>query len=203
MAKDEVRIDKFMWATRIFKTRTIATEACKKGRVMLDGVAVKPSRMIKVGDVIQVRKPPVTYSFRVLALSENRMGAKLVPGYLENITPPEQYELLEMVRIGGFVNRQKGLGRPTKRDGRQMKQFLESEYADDGRIGDSGMYFPLGKVEYLNFLKKKGPYNSSEIISLTFVCKIKSYVGEKTENTVRLFGRLSGCFFDGDSSSPS
>ena len=132
MAKDEVRIDKFMWATRIFKTRTIATEACKKGRVMLDGVAVKPSRMIKVGDVIQVRKPPVTYSFRVLALSENRMGAKLVPGYLENITPPEQYELLEMVRIGGFVNRQKGLGRPTKRDGRQMKQFLESEYADDG-----------------------------------------------------------------------
>ena len=118
MAKDEVRIDKFMWATRIFKTRTIATEACKKGRVMLD--------------VIQVRKPPVTYSFRVLALSENRMGAKLVPGYLENITPPEQYELLEMVRIGGFVNRQKGLGRPTKRDGRQMKQFLESEYADDG-----------------------------------------------------------------------
>ena len=71
MAKDEVRIDKFMWATRIFKTRTIATEACKKGRVMLDGVAVKPSRMIKVGDVIQVRKPPVTYSFRVLALSES------------------------------------------------------------------------------------------------------------------------------------
>ena len=81
MAKDEVRIDKFTWATRIFKTRTIATEACKKGRVMLDGVAVKPSTMIKVGDVIQVRKPPVTYSFRVLALSENRMGAKLVPGY--------------------------------------------------------------------------------------------------------------------------
>ena len=191
MAKDEVRIDKFMWATRIFKTRTIATEACKKGRVMLDGVAVKPSRMIKVGDVIQVRKPPVTYSFRVLALSENRMGAKLVPGYLENITPPEQYELLEMVRIGGFVNRQKGLGRPTKRDGRQMKQFLESEYADDGFDFD------------FDFLKKKGPYNSSEIISLTFVCKIKSYVGEKTENTVRLFGRLSGCFFDGDSSSPS
>ena len=80
MAKDEVRIDKFMWATRIFKTRTIATEACKKGRVMLDGVAVKPSRMIKVGDVIQVRKPPVTYSFRVLALSENRKISSRVFG---------------------------------------------------------------------------------------------------------------------------
>ena len=112
MAKEEVRIDKFMWATRIFKTRTIATEACKKGRVMIDGVSVKPSRTIKVGEVIQVRKPPVTYSFKVLALAENRMGAKLVPGYLENITPPEQYELLEMVRISGFVNRQKGWDAP-------------------------------------------------------------------------------------------
>lgn len=132
MAKEEVRIDKFMWATRIFKTRTIATEACKKGRVMVGGVTIKPSRTVKVGDVIQVRKPPVTYSFKILALAENRMGAKLVPGYLDNITPPEQYELLDMVRISGFVNRQKGLGRPTKRDGRQMAQFLESQYADDG-----------------------------------------------------------------------
>ena len=112
MAKEEVRIDKFMWATRIFKTRTIATEACKKGRVMIDGVSVKPSRTIKIGEVIQVRKPPVTYSFKVLALAENRMGAKLVPGYLENITPPEQYELLEVVRISGFVNRQKGWDDP-------------------------------------------------------------------------------------------
>ncbi len=132
MAKEEVRIDKFMWATRIFKTRTIATEACKKGRVMIGGVTVKPSRMIKAGETLQVRKPPVTYSFKVLALAENRMGAKLVPGYLENVTDPGQYELLEMVRIGGFVNRQKGLGRPTKREGRQMKQFIETEYADDG-----------------------------------------------------------------------
>ncbi len=132
MAKEEVRIDKFMWATRIFKTRTIATDACKKGRVMIEGVTVKPSRMIKAGETIQVRKPPVTYAFKVLALAENRMGAKLVPGYLENVTDPAQYELLEMVRIGGFVNRQKGLGRPTKKDGRLMKQFVEAEYNDDG-----------------------------------------------------------------------
>ncbi len=131
MAKEEVRIDKFMWATRIFKTRTIATDACKKGRVMIEGVTVKPSRMIKAGETIQVRKPPVTYAFKVLALAENRMGAKLVPAYLENVTDPSQYELLEMVRIGGFVNRQKGLGRPTKKDGRLMKQFVEAEY-DDG-----------------------------------------------------------------------
>lgn len=132
MPLTEVRIDKWMWAVRIFKTRTIATEACKKGRVTVDGVAVKPSRMVKAGDVIGVRKPPVTYSFRVLALAENRMGAKLVSGYMENITPPEQYELLEMVRINGFVDRQKGLGRPTKREGRALREFTEYEYGNDG-----------------------------------------------------------------------
>ncbi|MDE7236289.1 MAG: RNA-binding S4 domain-containing protein, partial [Paramuribaculum sp.] len=71
----EVRVDKWLWAMRVFKTRTIATEACKKGRVMIDGVAVKPSRVIKTGDVVQVRKPPVTYSFRVKALTQNRLGA--------------------------------------------------------------------------------------------------------------------------------
>ena len=127
MALSEVRIDKWMWAVRIFKTRTIATEACKKGRVSIGGVTVKPSRTIKVGDIIEVRKPPVTYSFRVLDLSENRMGAKLVPNFLENITPPEQYELLEMIRISGFVDRQKGLGRPTKREGRALREFTEMD----------------------------------------------------------------------------
>ena len=92
----EVRIDKWMWATRIFKTRTIAADACKKGRVMVGGVTVKPSRTIKVGEVIQVRKPPITFSFKVLALAQNRMGAKLVPEYMENVTTPDQYEILEM-----------------------------------------------------------------------------------------------------------
>ena len=79
----EVRIDKWMWATRIFKTRTIAAEACKKNRVMIQGVNVKPSRMIKAGDIVQVRKPPITYSFKVLEATEKRMGAKLVPQFLE------------------------------------------------------------------------------------------------------------------------
>lgn len=124
---NEVRIDKWMWATRIFKTRTIAVEACKKGRVMIGGVTVKPSRMIKVGDVIQVRKPPITFSFRVLALTERRMGAKLVPEYLENVTTPDQYEILEMNRISGFVNRSKGMGRPTKKERRELEQFTEPE----------------------------------------------------------------------------
>jgi ribosome-associated heat shock protein Hsp15 len=127
---NDERIDKWLWAMRVFKTRSIATDACKKGRVMMGGVAVKPSRSVKVGDVIDVRKPPVTFSFRVKALSSGRLGARLVPDYLENITPQSQYDLLEMTRISGFVDRRKGLGRPTKRDSREMSRFREESYAD-------------------------------------------------------------------------
>lgn len=128
---EEVRVDKWLWAMRVFKTRTIATDACKKGRVTMNGVAVKPSRAIKVGDVIDVKKPPITYTFRVKALTGNRLGAKLVPEYLENITAPSQYELLEMTRISGFVDRRKGLGRPTKREGRELSRFKEDTYTAD------------------------------------------------------------------------
>jgi len=123
----EVRIDKWMWATRIFKTRTVALEACKKNRVMINNIPVKPSRMIKIGDIIQVRKPPVTYSFKVLDLTSNRVGAKLVPQFLENITPPEQYELLELQKISGFVDRARGSGRPTKKERRELDDFTLSE----------------------------------------------------------------------------
>ena len=115
MEKD-VRIDKWLWATRIFKTRTIATDACKKGRVTIGGMNVKPSRPVKVGEIVDVRKPPITYSFRVKDLAENRMGAKLVPDFLENVTAPEQYELLEMSLISRFIKRLKGFGRPTNKE---------------------------------------------------------------------------------------
>ena len=127
MSLIEVRIDKWMWATRIFKTRTNALEACKKNRITIGGVAVKPSRMVRAGDVIAVRKPPVTYTFRVLNVTGNRMGAKLVPQFLENITPPEEYEILEMQKIAGFVNRAKGLGRPTKKERRELEDFTGTE----------------------------------------------------------------------------
>lgn len=129
--KEEERIDKWLWAMRVFKTRTIATDACKKGRVEMGGSVVKPSRTVKVGDIINVKKPPITYTFRVLALSENRLGAKLVPDYLENLTPQSQYDILEMTKISGFVDRRKGLGRPTKREGRELSKFKEDTYADD------------------------------------------------------------------------
>ena len=122
---DEARIDKWLWAARIFKTRTIAADACKNSRVMVNDVQVKPSRMVKVGDKVSVRKPPVTYSFRILKTIEQRVGAKLLPEIYENITTPDQYELLEMNRISGFVNRARGTGRPTKKERRAMDAFVD------------------------------------------------------------------------------
>ena len=127
----EARIDKWMWAVRIFKTRTIAAEACKKGRVSINGALAKAARMIKPGDVIQVRKPPVTYSFKVLQPIEKRVGAKLVSEMMENVTTPYQYELLEMSRVSGFVDRAKGTGRPTKKDRRSLEEFVTPEFMDD------------------------------------------------------------------------
>lgn len=121
---EEARIDKWLWAARIFKTRTIAADACKNGRVTIDGVNVKPSRMVKCGETISVRKPPITYSFRILKTIEQRVGAKLLPEIYENVTAPEEYELLEMTRISGFVNRARGTGRPTKKDRRSLDAFI-------------------------------------------------------------------------------
>lgn len=139
--KTEVRIDKWLWAMRVFKTRTVATDSCKKGRVSVrtsgGEVIAKPSRMIKVDDVVCVRKPPITYSFRVKALTENRLGAKLVPEYMENITPKEQYDLLDVIKISGFIDRRKGLGRPTKREGRELARFTDDIYTDSDWDFDS------------------------------------------------------------------
>ena len=120
---NEARIDKWLWAARIFKTRTIAAAACKKGQVSMNGTQLKASRTIKAGDVVSVRKPPITYSFRVLQPIERRVGAKLIPEILENVTTPDQYELLEMSKISGFIGRAKGTGRPTKKDRRSLEDF--------------------------------------------------------------------------------
>ena len=121
---ETLRIDKWLWASRIFKTRSIAADACKNGRVTIGGVNVKPSRMVKVGETVSVRKPPITYSFRILKTIEQRVGAKLLPEIYENVTAPEQYELLEMTRISGFVDRARGTGRPTKKDRRSLDAFI-------------------------------------------------------------------------------
>lgn len=124
MAKD-VRIDKWLWAARIFKTRTIAAEACKRGRVFLNGNRLKASSNVQVGDVIQVRKPPIIWSFKILQATGNRVGAKLVPEVMQNVTPEEQLLLLERMKADGFVDRAKGTGRPTKKDRRDLDGFVE------------------------------------------------------------------------------
>lgn len=130
-APQEVRIDKWMWAVRLFKTRTLAAEACKKGKVLMSGNAMKASRTIKVGDVIQIKKAPITYSFKVLALTENRMGAKLVPEFMENVTTPDQLEMLELSKYSSFGQRDRGTGRPTKKDRRDITDYVEPQYMSD------------------------------------------------------------------------
>ena len=122
---EEARIDKWLWAARIFKPRSIAADACKNGRVTLNGMNMKPSRTIKQGDVVSVKKPPVTYSFKVLKTIEQRVGAKLLPEIYENVTDPKQYELLQMSRISGFVDRAHGTGRPTKKERRALDAFVD------------------------------------------------------------------------------
>ena len=129
---NEARIDKWLWAARIFKTRSMAADACKNGRVTMGGVNVKPSRTIKVGDTVSVRKPPITYSFKVRKAIEMRVGAKLLSEVYENVTTPDQYELLEMTRISGFIDRARGTGRPTKKERRSLDAFLieDDEFFD-------------------------------------------------------------------------
>lgn len=139
----EARIDKWLWSARIFKTRSQAAEACKKGRVSMSGTLLKPSKMVKEGEVVSVRKPPITFSFKILKAIEKRVGAKLVPEVYENVTPKDQYELLEMSRISGFVDRAKGTGRPTKKDRRELDDFasmpiyLGDDLEEDDDIDDT------------------------------------------------------------------
>ena len=127
----EVRVDKYLFAMRIYKTRTIAADACKKGRVTMGGTQLKPSRTFHTGDVFSVRKGPITYTYRIKQLAENRLGAKLVPGYLQDITSPDQLELLELARLAGQTGRDRGTGRPTKKDRREIELFMSDDYLDD------------------------------------------------------------------------
>ncbi len=123
---DSVRIDKFIWAIRLFKTRSEATEACKGNKVKVDGNVSKPSREVKIGDTIEVRKGSVLFTYRVKALLENRVGAKLVPDYAENLTPEEELAKLHAPVETFFVRRERGAGRPTKKDRRDMDSLWDN-----------------------------------------------------------------------------
>jgi ribosome-associated heat shock protein Hsp15 len=120
---EKTRIDKWMWAVRIFKTRSLATEACKKGKVTIDGVTIKPSREVKLNDKIDIRVPPIIKSYRVKAISGKRMSAKLAVDYVEDITTQDQIDLLNATKTFGFEKRQRGVGRPTKLDRRLIDKL--------------------------------------------------------------------------------
>jgi len=129
--KTEVRIDKWLWAVRLFKTRTLAADACKKGKVIIQNVQVKPSRNVKVGDVISIKRNPFLFSFKVLALSENRMNAKLVADFMLNVTTQDQLDLIELAKLAGNTGRDRGAGRPTKKERRDLDDFIEPDFADE------------------------------------------------------------------------
>ncbi|HPW90771.1 MAG TPA: RNA-binding S4 domain-containing protein [Paludibacteraceae bacterium] len=123
----EIRIDKWLWTVRLFKTRSLATEACKKGKVFVDNTPAKPSRTVKIGDIIQIHRNPVVYSFKVLNISPNRMGAKLVPEFMAHITTPDQLALIELLKLDKRNNRAKGTGRPTKKERRSLDEFINEQ----------------------------------------------------------------------------
>lgn len=123
-----MRVDKWLWFVRVFKTRTLATEYCQKGRVMRDGVALKPSHDIQIGDELTVRKPPVTYTFRVKDIPKSRIGAKLVESYLENLTPPEELQKLDPSFMAFNIYRDRGTGRPTKKERREIDELFDSGF---------------------------------------------------------------------------
>ena len=123
---EEVRLDKYLWSIRAYKTRSEATTACNGGKVRLNGSDVKPSKAVKVGDTIVVRKGPVTYTYKVLVLVDKRQGAKLVPQYAENLTPQEELDKLHAPVETFFLKRDRGAGRPTKKDRRQMDSLWDS-----------------------------------------------------------------------------
>lgn len=120
-----VRIDKWLWAVRLFKTRSLASEECKKGKVMINGMNVKPSREVKEGETIQLRRPPITRSYKVIALAENRMAAKMVPEFMVETTPASELEILEVQKNMSFYNRERGTGRPTKKERRDLDDFFD------------------------------------------------------------------------------
>ena len=127
----EVRLDKYLWAVRVFKTRSDAADAIRNNRVLVNDAYAKPSREVKQGDVIAVKKQPVTYQYKVLELASSRQGAKNVPQYCLNITPQEELDKLTIPRETVFVFRERGTGRPTKKERREIDALMDGFYYDE------------------------------------------------------------------------
>lgn len=127
-----MRLDKFLWSVRLYKTRNISAEEIKKNRVSIGGQIVKASREVKIGEIIEIRKNQINYKIKIIQIPKSRVGAKLVALYVVDMTEKEQYELLKIRKLSQDYYRQKGLGRPTKKDRRDMDDFIDSdEFWDD------------------------------------------------------------------------
>ena len=131
MSDSTVRLDKWLWAVRIFKTRSDAADACRTNKVLVNGSYVKPSREVRVGDTVTVKKMPVVYTYRVVALVSSRQPAKEVPNYAENLTPQEELDKLFVPKLTIFVQRDRGTGRPTKRERREIDSLMDEIYYDE------------------------------------------------------------------------
>ena len=127
----DIRLDKYLWAVRVFKTRSDAADAIRNNRVMVNNAYAKPSRDVQLGDVITVKKMPVTYSYKVVDLVSSRQGAKNVPQYCLNITPQEELDKLSTPRETIFVFRERGTGRPTKKERREIDALMDGFYLDE------------------------------------------------------------------------
>ena len=127
----EVRIDKYLWAIRVFKTRSEAADACKTNKVYVNGSEAKSSRNVKEGDIITVRKGAIRYQYQVITPIDKRQGAALVPQYAANITPQEELDKLNAPRETIFVFRDRGTGRPTKKERRELDSLMEGMFYDD------------------------------------------------------------------------
>ena len=123
--QESVRIDKWLWAVRIFKTRSKATEACRKGRVEMDELPVKPSREVRQGDIVKIKLAPITKTFKVLGVLEKRVSAKLADDYVNDLTPPDELEILKVQKEMNWLGRDKGTGRPTKKERRDLDDFFD------------------------------------------------------------------------------
>jgi ribosome-associated heat shock protein Hsp15 len=127
LQKSDMRADKWLWAVRLFKTRSLSAEACRKGRVMIGDIIVKPSRVLRAGDIISLRRPPSVYTYKVLSLTDSRLPAKLVGEYVEDLTPEEEKEKSLHKNLLVFAKRDRGTGRPTKRERRNIDRLNESD----------------------------------------------------------------------------
>jgi len=125
--KKEIRIDKFLWSVRLYKTRSIASDECRKGRIYINDIQVKPSRSVLKNEIIIVKKPPVIYSYRVIEPIDNRVSAKLVANFIDDLTPEEEKAKLDIRDSIGIIHRMRGTGRPTKKERRQIDRIKDQD----------------------------------------------------------------------------